>query len=616
MRRIGEERCIVKPGNHALLGVTAIGKMTNFAVAVPCATEVILNIYHGDAKEPSYAIVMEETERDGDVFAICVSERATDATYCYEVNGKAFVDPYAKLVLGRNEFGRAVLSHVGIRAALYPHSYSWKGEVRPRIPLHQVVLYELHVRGFSMKDGGAYAGTYAGVAAKVNYLQTLGVNAVLLMPCMEFAECGEIDAEGITGEGERQARDFKVNYWGYASEYYYFAPKASYAATPERADTEFKAMVRKLHNNGIEVMLEIYIPENANRNILPEALRYWVREYHIDGFRINLEAIDAKMLAQDPYLSHTKILGAGWDVRRIYPKGCRPTVPHLLECNGEYATVVRQFLKGTEGFTREFARQILESGADFSRANYIADHNGFTLADLYTYEKKQNDANGERGRDGVEYNFGWNCGVEGPTNKLKIRRMRLRMRKNAFLTLLISQGVPLLRAGDEFGNSQYGNNNAYCQDNEIGWLDTKNVRRDKEFFEFVKEALTIRKAHPVLRNPAGIRREDYLFCGTPDASVHGCEAWIPDESPYSRSIGILLHGEFAKTDDGTSDDSLYLMFNMQEDEQWFAVPMAPNNCRWRVLITTGEEGEIVYDGGQRIRIPSRTIAILIGDTMK
>ncbi len=597
MRIMGDERLLTRTGDFTTLGVTAYGRWTNFAVVVPGAEEVILHVYDEVENEPLYSVVMGETEREGDIYAVQVQESPEARYYRYEADGVHFVDPCAKLITGTGVYGQCPTEEElrGRKGVIRTESFAWRGDKAPGISPEDMVLYELHIRGFSMLAGGSGQGTYLGVAGKAAYLRDLGVNAVLLMPCMEFEEC----ERGI------------CNYWGYASRYYFFAPKRTYASDSSRADIEFKTMVRKLHSYGIEVLMDVHVPARSNRTLVMEALRYWVREYHVDGFRVNHDQLDAGHVADDPYLSKVKFLGVHWNTDDIYSREYVPKVPRLLECNDGYAMDVRGFLKGDEGMAGAFAERVICGLDKCAVVNYITEHNGFTLADLYSYDRKHNEENGEGGKDGRVHNRSWNCGAEGPDRRKRVRELRMKMRKNAMATLLLSRGIPMLLAGDEFGNSQGGNNNAYCQDNAISWLDWKDIRRDAEFLNFVKEVLALRREHPVLRGIGPTKGTDVLSCGLPDVSVHSKEAWQPDTGLYNRSVGILLCGDYAKRENGSADNSFYVMYHMHWEEQEFAVPMLPEGQVWKQVLCTDKEWCANVSEERTISIAPRSVVVLM-----
>ncbi len=627
MKLLGNANVELSAGDPQRLGAQPVGRHMNFAVAVPGAEEVILHISKEGEQSPEFSVVMEASERSGAVFSVLIKNfSGRGRTYRYETKGCSFVDPCAKRLIGREVYGK-VLTHKersALCAPVWTSPYDWKEDRRPEIPFSDLIIYKLHVRGFSMRAGVAHKGTFRGVTERISYLKQLGINAVLLMPCLEFNEVIEFGVqEGVpnfttskfykssvlesndSSESVAVRVKRKINFWGYTPHYFFFAPKASYASEPSRADTECKEMIRRLHKEGIEVLLEMNLPADISRSFLLEALRFWVREYHIDGFRLNLEAGDAKLLAGDPYLARTKLLGYGWE-------GCAESgTRNLAFCTDGFQMDCRRFLKGDEGMAGAFLHRVTENLENFGTVNYITDHNGFTLADLYQYDVKHNEANGENGRDGTDDNGSWNCGVEGPDKRKRIRELRLKMKKNALMTLLLSQGTPLLLAGDEVGNSQGGNNNAYCQDNAVGWVDWKSQRANAELYGFIRELIAFRKAHPVLHNANGLRGNDYLQSGCPDVSCHSTKIWYPDESRYNRCVAVLLSGAFAKTRDGKPDDSIYLIFNMYWEERAFDLPFLPGCGAWELVFSSDRLCEKPQEGETSLLVPPRTAILLL-----
>lgn len=624
------------PGDCMTLGVSKAGRGINFAVAVGDTDEVILKLFKnaGDT-EPYYIVKMDARFKFGNIFAVTVKNfTGRGYTYIYEAKGVSFVDPYAGLISGREVYGKYLNNKQKklIRAYVCPNSYEWKCNRKPSIDFSDLIIYKLHVRGFS-KLCGTRGGTYRGVADKVNYFKELGINAIMLMPCMEYNEVYDAEPEpqvpefvssrffkGTTSverpEIEKQEyileSERKINYWGYTSFYYFFAPKASYANVPAKADYEFKYMVDQLHQAGIEVIMEVSIPRATNRSMMLDALRYWAREYRIDGFKLNLDCIDSSLIACDPYLSTIKLIGCGWNTDEIYPKEYTPLCKRLAIYNHEFSSDMRRFLKSDEGMSYNVCRDITDNQDKVTKINYITDHNGFTLADLYMYDVKHNEANGEHGRDGTDVNYSWNCGVEGPDNHKKIKELRLKMRKNAFAALLLSQGVPLIYSGDEFGNSQGGNNNAYCQDNETSWLSWKKTKSENEFFKYVKELIELRKSHNVFHNINKLKGLDYLSCGLPDVSIHSEKAWYPDYNFYNRSIGVLYAGNYA-LNNREPDNDFYLMFNMYWDDKCCELPHPSSDKIWILEFATDKIGG--YEVGQEIKdniltVPGRCVVVL------
>lgn len=657
------------PGDYMTLGVTRSGRNMNFAVAVGDTDEVLLKLYKNPQDlQPETVLKLDSNFRYGNIFAVTIKNFSGKGyTYLYEAKGVGFIDPYAGLISGREVYGKALSRKAKqlVRAYVSENLFDWKNEKAPNLDFEELIIYKLHVRGFTKAAGGVHGGTYRGVADKIPYLKDLGINAVLLMPCMEYNEVYESDPEvgvpefvsskfykgsahteiqpekhsgdesgsgkgiseilppgqlnplGASSEELTYLSDIKhkVNYWGYTSFYYFFAPKASYAWQPEKADYEFKYMVSKLHEAGIEVLMEVSIPQATNRSMMLDALRYWVREYRIDGFKLNLDCIDPNLIACDPYLSRAKLIGNSWNTDEIYPREYTPDSKRLAVYNDAFSVDMRRFLKSDEGMSGQALRHISDNKGKATRINYITDHNGFTLADLYMYDVKHNEANGEHGRDGTDMNYSWNCGAEGPDKHKKIRELRLKMRKNAVAALLLSQGVPLIFAGDEMGNSQNGNNNAYCQDNETGWVNWKKNRTDAEFYKFVKELIALRKSHPVLRNKVALKNMDYLSGGKPDVSFHSLQAWYPDYNYYNRCVAVMYSGAYALVDRIEKDEDFYIACNMYWDEKEFEIPNETEGKEWCFELSTEKLSAKSYAREeavkeQTIKIPGRCIVVL------
>lgn len=573
-----------------LYGVRKRGDLLYFAVSVPEAKECILKLY----RDNEQIFIVHMTERIGTLFFTVVNNQALQAdSYQYEANGIEFTDPCAGRIIGREEFG-AVLEDGSLpstKGGFISEPFDWEEDVALKHTFSELVIYKLHIRGFTKQEnsGVKHKGTYLGVIEKLSYLKELGINAVLLMPCMEFDEFFEEEngSEGkyagdirfynrVCSQEKKRERPNRINYWGYAEKNFYFAPKASFASCPKQAPYEFCKMVKTLHQANIEVYMEINFTKKISQDQMLEILRYWVIMYHIDGFRIDTSILFDELAARDPVLGKTKLFSAGWKEELIGQD-------HLAEYNDVFLREVRKFLKGDEGKVGSFADRFRYCGRADATINYLADHNGFNLQDMYTFDVKHNETNGEQNRDGMEFNDSWNCGIEGKTKKKKINELRLRMKKNAVAALLFSQGTPMILAGDEFGNSQDGNNNVYCQDNPIGWTDWKALKSNQGFLQFVKELILIRKEHPVFHNQNRLRGMDYHSFGCPDISFHGTKAWYPDFSNYNRTLGILLFGKYAQKENGDEDNSFYLIFNMHWEAHRFDLPSIGGNNEWKLL---------------------------------
>lgn len=619
-----EQKLEVVQGNPRELGVTKQGTGVNFAVFLPEVQEVVLVLFAKDGTELA-RITLGREECTHSVFSCRLRKLPEDAvSYCYEAKGVSFPDPYGKRMLGCETYG-VLHERQTLRAAIWEQTTAKQANERPDIPLHDLILYKLHVRGFTMTAPVKHKGTYLGVAEMIPYLKELGVNGVLLMPVQEHREViAERRADALpsfacssfyhsnplasmTEKPQEDTARPKVNYWGYAEHYFYFAPKASFAAKPEKADWECQEMIRRLHEAGIQVFLEWHMAAESSPKLLFDALRHWVRVYGVDGFRLDGSKLPLSLLASDPELSDVRFFASEVDEesRSLWNSGKR-----LASYRDEFSVNVRRFLKGDEGMAGAFARLMQQRSSSPAAIHYVADHNGFTLYDLYCYNEKHNLENGENGRDGTDANYSWNCGQEGETKKKKIRELRSQMRKNAFMALLLSQGVPMLLAGDEFGNSQQGNNNAYCQDNETGWVDWKARRSNAGQLEFVRQLISFRKAHRVLHNPNGLRGTDFWQTGCPDVSVHSTKIWYPDESWNNRSVGILYSGSFAPDRQGEPAESVYLLYNMYWEEKAFEIPRIPGYEPFRIAMSSAEPVQETIVG-QTLVVPPRSSVVLV-----
>lgn len=572
-------------GNPIPLGVTTLNGWVNFAVSVPNERECQLHLYSRTTGEKVATILLTEENRTGDVFAVMIRNiQLQDYTYLYQTKDKAFVDPYAGRVVGREQYGKrlTLVEKQRIRGGFLTSDYTWMENRTTPLPFSQLIIYKMNVRGFTMHSSSKVKekGTFLGITEKMEYLKELGVNCIQLMPVYEFNEI--LEYGGMGGA-------YKLNYWGYSGDNLYFAPKSSYAVNPEDAVNELKGLVDTLHKNGMQILLEMNFRNGTNHGLIQDCLRYWSLEYHIDGFKLNQEAIPISLLAADPILSRTKLLSAGWNMNQIYEKDFEPKYINLAEYNDAYSKDVRKFLKADEEQVGAFASRIIRIPEKCGIVNYITNHDGFTMMDLYSYDQKHNEANGENNKDGAEYNYSWNCGEEGDTRRKRILDLRRKQIKNAFTALLFSQGTPLIVAGDEFGNSQQGNNNAYCQDNEISWLNWDLLSTNNDLFSFLKHLIQIRKDHPILHMEYPLKNMDYISCGFPDVSFHGTKAWYPDYSHYSRMLGVMLCGKYVKIDRKENDWIFYLIFNMHWEKHEFDLPRLPEGMMWQILIDTTEE---------------------------
>ncbi len=669
-------------------GATLTDGGVNFSIFSKEATSCTLLLYHHGMKEPFLEIPFPESFRVGDVYTMMVFGLDIETVeYGYRFDGpyepaqglwfdrnKVLLDPYAKSVSGRSVWGREpdpddAFPH---RGQIIREDYDWQDDKPLELPQKDLIIYEIHVRSFTKHPSSnvRYQGTFAGIIEKIPYLKDLGVNCVELMPIFEF---DEFENSRVI-DGQRL-----YNYWGYST-VDFFAPKAGYATSAPfgmEAD-ELKNMVCTLHENGIEVILDVvfnhtaegnergpYIsyrgidnrtyylltPEghyynfsgcgntlNCNnavvRNVILDCLRYWVSTYHIDGFRFDLASIlsrdengapmsDAPLLeslAHDPVLGRTKLIAEAWDAGGLYQVGEFSAHRRWSEWNGKYRDCVRRFIKGGGECAPELYRRIGGSEDLYGERtpeasiNFITCHDGFTLHDLVSYNEKHNEANGEGNRDGSCDNASWNCGAEGETKEKEILSLRLRQMMNATALLLLSRGVPMLLSGDEFANTQFGNNNAYCQDNEISYLDWGRLKKYKKLYEFTKNLIAFRKAHPVLR----IDHYDNSLNGTgyPELSFHGLTPWQLDMSASSLCFAFMYAEDGTKF--GTGKDAfLYVAVNAHWEPHEYELPVIPSGLCWHTAADTfagissapGKESALSANG--RILLQPRSLILLI-----
>ncbi len=687
----------LRPGKPLPFGATLVPGGINFSIYSSHATSCTLVLFEKGQAQPIVEIPFPDEFRIGNVFAMVVFDLDSETIeYGYRMDGpfnpgvghrfdqtKVLLDPYAKAIGGRDVWGTPpdwndVYRH---RGRVIFDDFDWQGDRPLEIPIEDLIIYEMHVRGFTRhaSSGVKNPGTFAALRSKIAYLKDLGVNCVELMPIYEFDEFEHSRTHPFR-EGE-----LLMNYWGYST-VGFFAPKAGYAATGKlgmQVD-ELKALVKELHQNGIEVMLDVVFnhtaegnemgptisfrgldnktyymltPEgyyfnfsgtgntlNCNnpvvRNMVLDCLRYWASEYHIDGFRFDLAAILGRdpwgaplpnpplleSLAFDPILAKCKLIAEAWDAGGLYQVGSFPAYGRWAEWNGKYRDDVRRFLKGDTGLVGAMAQR-LQGSPDLyawrgptASINFITCHDGFTLYDMVAYNDKHNEANGENNNDGANDNNSWNCGWEGPTDDPWINDLRKRQIKNALAILLVSQGVPMILMGDEVGRTQQGNNNTYCQDNDLNWLDWSLLDTNADLLRFARNCIAFRHTHAVLRNRDHFRNYDYAGSGYADITWHGTQVWNADWSEGSRILAFMLCGRHAKG--GTVHDNyVYVALNMHWDALPFELPMLPLGMHWHMFANTSmptpedsyEPGSEPVLGDQRqVLVGGRSVVILVG----
>ena len=662
----------VAMGISDVMGATPYPGFVNFTVASVGATSCSLVLFHRKQSQPFAVIPFPDRFRTGSVYSMMVFDLDIRAVeYCYRMDGpydpsrgllfdkdRNLLDPYARAVVGQRGWGHS-RKDGGYHARVVETSHMWDRAVQPIYSMEDSIIYEMHVRGFTMHPSSnvMFPGTFAGIIEKIPYLKSLGITAVELMPIFEFDETHE--------KREYNGRRM-LDYWGYNTVSFY-APNTSYAASAEYNEEgmELKKMVRLLNENGIEVILDVVFNHtaegdekgpvfsfkgidnniyymldrdgryynfsgcgntvNCNNSIVQDfiisCLRYWVTEYHISGFRFDLASIMSRgehgvplqdpplleRIAHDPILADTKLIAEAWDAGGMYQVGTFPAYQKWAEWNGRYRDAIRGYLKGDLWNAPEAARRITGSDDLYhgsylgytSSINFITCHDGFTLNDLYSYNDKHNLDNGWNNTDGTSDNRSWNCGEEGETRDPKIVALRFKMMRNAITVLMMSRGTPMILAGDEFGNSQRGNNNCYCQDNELSWLDWGDTEQNREFYEFYKNVIAFRKAHPVIRHTL---RPGELGLPSIQSSTED-----PDDvniTDHSETICILFSGNlqgYGESSDAADampdpaacpDDIVYLAVHAGWSDAQIRLPALPEGWAWGKCIDTDPSDSI------------------------
>jgi isoamylase len=591
-------------------------------------------------------------------------------------------DPYAKAIGGRDVWMAPPdwNNMYPFRSRLVFEDFDWENDSPLEKSIEDLVIYEMHVRSFTAhpSSGVKHKGTFAAIREKIPYLKDLNVNCIELMPVYEFDEWEHSKKHPDTGEMLINYWGYStLNFFSPKSG---FAATGKYGMQVD----ELKTLIKELHENEIEVFLDVVFnhtaegdhrgptisfkgidnktyymltPEgyyfnfsgtgntlNCNnpivRNMVLDCLRYWASEYHIDGFRFDLAAIlgrapDGKplnnpplleSLASDPILAKCKLIAEAWDAGGLYQVGSFPAYGRWAEWNGKYRDTLRKFLKGDIGIVGDLSQRIQGSPDLYSLRgttagiNFITCHDGFTLYDLFAYNYKHNEANGENNCDGNDDNLSWNCGWEGETSDPGINILRHRMIKNALAALMVSQGVPMILMGDEMGRTQYGNNNTYCHDSEINWLDWNLMDKNPDIFYFTKHMINFRQVHPVLRNKYHFKNSDYLNSGYPDICFHGVKAWHCDWSESSRFFAFMLDGKHAKQGFLT-DDFIYVAMNMYWEGMNLELPQLPMGINWHVSVNTDMPSpydfhtvskEALIDDQKNFFIGPRSVIILVG----
>lgn len=625
-------RYTLKEGNYRQYGVQVNEEGVMFTFEAEKGEECRILLY-GKEMEVKEALLVPEAFCRGAVWSVLVQGLdARQLRYNYEIGKTVVTDPCATRIIGRerwNDQRRAAVSYQ-ICGGCAPAAYDWGEDAPPEVPRRRMVMYKLNIRGFTMDAGlrGRERGTFQAVISQIPYLKKLGVTTVEFMPVYEFEELmlpevpklpEYVQWEVKDGDRilpEQEAAVPKVNFWGYVPGNY-FAVKSSYAAGAD-ASAEWKTLIKALHAAGIECVMEMYFEGQTNPCRILDILRYWVRDYHVDGFHLVGEGLPVTMAAQDPWLRRTKLFYSGFDSSIVEKENA---YPHLFVYSDEYLYPARAVLNQISGDIGAFACQQRKQHRTRGFVNYIADQNGFTLADLFSYREKHNEANGEENRDGTVWNVSSNCGAEGPSGKKRVRGERERRLRNAIAALMTAQGVPLLFEGDEQGNSQEGNNNAYCQDNKTGWVNWKRNEKYAWLTEFTARMAAFRREHPVIASETPKAQNDFLRKGCPDLSYHGENAWIAAPASGLLPFGVMYCGSYEQLAEGGTDDFVYIGYNFNTAAGRLALPKLPEDRIWQLCMDTSRGREPFLQEEEQmtesqIQIRGESVVILIGRKKK
>lgn len=679
----------IRPGFFRMYGACVASNGVSFTINSHGATRCTLLLFKPQASKPYARIPFPDSYRIGDTYSMLVFDIKPDEfEYAFSFDGpyepakgllfneeNVLLDPYSRAVTGQRKWGEKPEGGKDFeyRARVVKSSFDWGNIKQLEQPFEDLVIYEIHVRGYTKdKSSGVSApGTFAGLKDKIPYLKDLGINAVELMPIFEFDEM----------ESARVVDGVQLyNYWGYNT-VSFFAPNTSYAFNEEHnhEGDELKSLIKALKENGIEVILDVVFNHTAEgnemgpcfsfkgidnnvyymltpdahyynfsgcgnvmncnhpvvRNFIIDCLRHWAIEYRVDGFRFDLASILGRdqngapmanppileSLAFDPVLGKMKLIAEAWDAGGLYQVGSFPSWNRWAEWNGRYRDDMRSFLKGDDGMAGNAITRITgsrdlyspESRGHKASVNFLTCHDGFTLYDLYSYNEKHNEKNGWNNTDGDNNGHSWNCGAEGETDDPNVNGLRRRLIKNAFAALLCSRGPAMFFAGDEFCNTQFGNNNAYCQDNIISWLDWSRLEEFKEIHDFVRHMIQFRKEHPILR-----KMTKPSSCQFPEISVHNGTPFNASTDYKTKLIGIMYAG---RNEEDTEDDIVFYCMNAYWEPLVMQLPVLPNGKHWHVDTNTNAEyfdgedftAKTELLGVNTIRVPARTTIILVAE---
>ena len=607
---------LTKRGCPTPLGASKSDEGVNFAFHATAEKNVSLLLYSTNSKTPFTQIALDpKVHRTGSIWHVCIQNLPHTFDYGIKIGSHILIDPYAKEVNSKPDWGgHFYAEHQPLARFSKPPPFNWENDSPPRIPFQDLIIYEMHIRGFTHGEG------FQKAIDKISHLKDLGINAVELLPIFEFDECDNSRINPETGKK-------LYNYWGYST--------ISFFSLMNRYGTleEFKTLVKELHKNKIEIILDVVYNHTSEGNengktvsfrgldesgyyilgpkgeyynytgcgntfncnntvasqLIVDSLRYWVSELHIDGFRFDLASIltrdtqghplgdppVVRTISQDPLLSGIKLIAEAWDAAGLYQVGYFPSYQKWAEWNGKYRDIVRKFLKGTDGAAGPFAGALSGSqdlyGHDrkpYHSINFVTAHDGFTLRDLCSYNTKHNDSNGENNQDGANDNESWNCGQEGPTDNTNIIQFRARQLRNFVVALMASLGTPMVLMGDEYGQTHHGNNNTWCHD-ALNWFDWRKLVEEADFYRFFRSMILFRKKHALFR------RTEFLTAD--DIEWHGISPFHADWSPTSRFVAYILKNK---------QESFYIAFNAGHQRVNLQLPPPPAHKKWHRMVDT------------------------------
>lgn len=614
----------IMPGSPYPLGAYCV-REGEVNIAVVCMSDDPAGVILYDKKSgESRRIPFARCCKVGNISCIRLKDIDIDRYYYTLYEGeREFADPRGKLIVGNEKWGR--LPGTLRSGIVMEHDVTDYSSDRPIMRSYRdSVFYLIHVRGFTRhrSSGVSHPGTYSGIVEKIPYLKELGITALELMPAYEFVELEPVKINDADVMDAYKPIEPKLNYWGYKNSYY-FAPKSSYSEPGVKPVDSFRNMVKELHAAGIELIMQFYFPKHINPSYIQDVLKYWVHEYHVDGFHLMGENIPLVLLGSEPMLTHTKLIYYGFPVDAIYGSAV-PGFKNLAMSNDDYMYNIRRFLKSDEGMIRNVLGDMRYVDYRLGRVHYITNCNGFTLMDLVSFDRKHNEVNGENNTDGNPYNASWNCGFEGSTTRKAVGRLRRRQIRNAIVFNMLSQSTPMILSGDEFGNSQKGNNNPYCIDGPLTWLNWNDLERNKDIYDFYRSCIRFRAANPILHMDRPFAMTDYCACGYPDLSLHGEEAWKVETDDLTRHFAMLYATHYADVDKNGkwlpgSDKSrkgefIFIAVNMHWSDHTFALPKIHPDKKWSVVFNTAQSaaaGSDLPDKIKNITVEERSIVVLM-----